>query len=102
MVLLGALGGLHPVQDVVAVPDTLFVQALYTLFSYLSRRHSVPTLGRSCLEASIEEAGFAGWIRKHKHVSCRPAGGAVTTLWLLRCGFGVEAEGGGVDAVALA
>src|SRR5215211_5952117 len=37
-----------------------------------------------------------------KNAPYRAAGGVVTTLWLLCCGFGVEAEGGGVDAVALA
>src|SRR5215211_648714 len=37
-----------------------------------------------------------------KNVPYRAAGGVVSSHWLLCCGFGVEAEGGGVDAVALA
>ena len=43
VVLLGALGGLHPVEDVVAVPDFLIVQVLYALFLDLLRRHLVFT-----------------------------------------------------------
>jgi hypothetical protein len=38
VVLLGALGGLHPVQHVVAIPHNFPVQILYALFSYSPRR----------------------------------------------------------------
>jgi hypothetical protein len=39
VVLLGALGGLHPVQHVVAIPHSSLVHILYALFSYSPRRH---------------------------------------------------------------
>src|SRR3712207_7619914 len=43
---LGALGLLHPVEDVVAVPRTLFVQVLHALYLYLPSRHSaLPRMG---------------------------------------------------------
>ena len=42
VVLLGALGGLHPVQDVVPFPYVRLVQVLYTLYLYLPRRHPAP------------------------------------------------------------
>ncbi len=42
VVLLGALGGLHPVQDVVPFPYLLLVQVLYALYLYLPRRHLAP------------------------------------------------------------
>jgi hypothetical protein len=41
VVLLGVLGGLHPVQEVVAVPHIRFVEVLYALLLYLPRRHLV-------------------------------------------------------------
>jgi hypothetical protein len=43
VVLLGPLGGLPPVKDVVPFPYLRFVQALYALSLYLPRRHPVPT-----------------------------------------------------------
>jgi hypothetical protein len=45
VVLLGALGGLHPVKNIVAVPRLLFVQVLYALVLDLSRRHAVSPSG---------------------------------------------------------
>jgi hypothetical protein len=43
VVLLGALGGLHPVQDVIPFPQGRVVQVLYALFLYLLCRHPVFT-----------------------------------------------------------
>jgi len=45
VVVLGALGGLHPVKDVIAVSRFLFVQILYALFLYLPGRHGSSTSG---------------------------------------------------------
>jgi hypothetical protein len=45
VVMLGALGGLHPVEDVASFPYVRSVQVLYTLYLYLPRRHLVLTSG---------------------------------------------------------
>src|ERR687898_1553385 len=48
MVVLCPLRLLHPVQDVVALYDILFVQLPYAFFLYFLRSHSVPfSRGRS-------------------------------------------------------
>jgi hypothetical protein len=43
VVLLGTLGGLHPVEDVISFPYIRPVQVLYTLYLYHPRRHLVLT-----------------------------------------------------------
>src|ERR671920_396927 len=67
VVLLGTLGGLHPVKDVVSFLHFRFVQALYALSVYLPRRHPVPTSRVLTWKKSLGEASFAGWIRKHNN-----------------------------------
>jgi hypothetical protein len=42
VVLLGTLGGLHPVEDVISFPCVRSVQVLYALSPYLPRRHLAP------------------------------------------------------------
>jgi hypothetical protein len=43
VVLVGTLGGLHPVEDIFSCPYIRSVQVLYTLNLYLPRRHLVLT-----------------------------------------------------------
>jgi hypothetical protein len=42
VVLLGTLGGLHPVEDVISFPHIRSVQVLYALYLYLPRRYLAP------------------------------------------------------------
>src|SRR5215208_437937 len=98
----------EPSRTTILMPHLSRASGTSASFRFCTRSLSVSSasplgdyLQSSRLKASLEEVSFAGWIRKHKDAPAKLQEALIHSRVLLRFGFGVEAERGGVDAVAL-